>query len=265
MIQQSHHRFEPHELDVLTSQYRLALEPGDDPSLSLVCRDLLQSEVSEPYLQRIAGEIFETDSMKANVSLFAKRYAYLTIAAGLFAMSRYNKALDLTLENCTLDSYRKGEAWLPRVLLHDRSVTMPEPGQRHMWRDELIRRMFADNLAKVWSALSQHTGVSKAVLWENTAIYVYWLYENSFAEEAEGEELERVKEDFHYLLHDAPAILFGERKNPLHTFNTPKRTTLVSETPIRVRKTCCLYYLAADEPDDYCPTCPKLKHGAVSC
>lgn len=264
MIQQSHHRFEPHELDVLTSQYRLALEPGQDPAFSLACRDLLQPERSQPYLQQVAG-IFETDSMTANVSLFAKRYAYLTIAAGLFAMSRYNKGLDLTLENCTLDSYRKGEAWLPRVLLNDLSVTMPEPEQRHVWRDELIRCMFADNLGRVWSALSRDTGVSKAILWENTAIYVYWLYENSFAEGAKGEELARVQEDFHYLLHDAPAVLFGDRKNPLHTFNTPKRTTMVSETPIRVRKTCCLYYLAADEPDDYCPTCPKLKHGAASC
>ncbi|WP_420871919.1 (2Fe-2S)-binding protein [Cohnella rhizosphaerae] len=47
-------------------------------------------------------------------------------------------------------------------------------------------------------------------------------------------------------------------------FDAPKVATKGSGTPIRIRKTCCFYYQASDEPDDYCPTCPKLKHEKVA-
>ncbi|MFD1887796.1 IucA/IucC family C-terminal-domain containing protein [Paenibacillus wenxiniae] len=249
-----------HELDVLAQSYRLATCASEHRELSINCTDLLKPELAMPFLQKV-GAFWETDSMTAIVSLFAKRYAYLTIAAGLYAMSRYNKGMDLALNNSSLESHIQGEAWLPKVLLGNREVSCPLEGKRNEWRDEVIQRMFADNLATVWAALSNMSGVSQAVLWENTAIYVYWLYENQFAEGADEQERQQIEADYRYLVQDAPAHLFAQRTNPLQKFDSPKRVTAVSNTPIRVRKTCCFYYLAADEPDDYCPTCPKLKHG----
>ncbi|WP_322906079.1 IucA/IucC family C-terminal-domain containing protein [Paenibacillus campi] len=248
------------ELEQLQQHYRLAVDVSEHRELSLAFAELLQPERALPFLQRV-GAFWETDSMTATVSLFAKRYAYLTIAAGLYAMSRYNKGLDLTLENGSLESYLQGEAWLPKALLVNTNVSCPDDGKRAEWRDEVLKRMFAGNLARVWAALSQMTGISQAVLWENTAIYVYWLYENQFADGADQQQRLQVEADYRYLVQDAPAHLFAQRSNPLQKFDSPKRITAVSDTPIRVRKTCCFYYLAADEPDDYCPTCPKLKHG----
>ncbi|WPP43514.1 IucA/IucC family C-terminal-domain containing protein [Paenibacillus hunanensis] len=249
-----------HELDMLQQSYRLATSPSEHRELSINCKDLLDPELAMPFLQKV-GAFWETDSMTATVSLFAKRYAYLTIAAGLYAMSRYNKGLDLSLANSSLESYLQGEAWLPKALLVNQETSSPSAGRRDEWRDEIVQQMFAGNLAPVWAALSKMAGVSQAVLWENTAIYVYWLYENQFADGASEEERQQIEADYRYLVHEAPAHLFAQRSNPLKKFDSPKRTTAVSDTPIRVRKTCCLYYLAADEPDDYCPTCPKLKHG----
>ncbi len=249
-----------HELDILQQSYRLTTSASEHRELSITCTDLLNPELALPFLQKV-GAFWETDSMTATVSLFAKRYAYLTIAAGLYAMSRYNKGLDLSLDNCSLESYLQGEAWLPKALLMNAEVSCPVQGTRAAWRDEVLQRMFADNLAHVWAALSKMCGVSQAVLWENTAIYVYWLYENQFADGASEQERQQIEADYRYLVQEAPAHLFAQRSNPLKKFDSPKRVTAVSDTPIRVRKTCCFYYLAADEPDDYCPTCPKLKHG----
>ncbi|MGO4949824.1 MULTISPECIES: IucA/IucC family C-terminal-domain containing protein [Paenibacillus] len=247
------------EMQSLAAEYRLTWEPSTDRTFSMPFTDLLDPSKSLNYLQGVSS-IFETDSQTATVSLFAKRYAYLILASGLYAMSRFNKGLNYEITNGTIESSYQGEAWLPKARLTDWQTTSPEADQRGKWRDQVIEQMFAGNLAKVWQSLSKATRISRSVLWENTAIYVYWLYENKFAEGATPEEKQRVEEDFHYLIRDASAHLFGESRNPLKQFNTPKRATAASDTPIRVRTTCCFYYLAADDPQDYCSTCPKLKH-----
>ncbi|WP_440116616.1 IucA/IucC family C-terminal-domain containing protein [Paenibacillus sp. QZ-Y1] len=254
-----HNWLDEQEMQTLIAEYRLTQEPFGDEGLSMPFTDLLNPSISLPFLERVK-DIYETESDTAAVSLFAKRYAYLVIASGLYAMSRFNKGLNVEITNGFMEAIYKGEAWLPKARLKNWQVTSPEAGAREVWRDQIIAQMFAENLAKVWQSLSTATRTSRAVLWENTAIYVYWLYENQFAEAATPEEKSRIEADFHYLLHDAPAHLFGESRNPLKQFNSPKRVTAVSDTSIRVRKTCCFYYLAAEDPDDFCPTCPKLKH-----
>lgn len=250
---------ESEEIQVLTAEYRLALTPGTDPALSIPFADLLNPEKSKEYLRKVS-DIFETTSEIATVSLFAKRYAYLVIASGLYAMSRFNKGLNFSVENGWIESSYQGEAWLPKARLMDTEVSMPKAGQRNEWRDQMIQQMFAGNLSKAWNALSKTAKISKAVLWENTAIYVYWLYENKYAEGASPEQRKQIEEDYNYLLHEAAPHLFGESRNPLQQFYSPKAATAVSDAPIRVRKTCCYYYLASDDPEDYCPTCPKRGH-----
>lgn len=250
---------EPEELEVLTGVYRLSLNPLAESAFSIPFADLLNQEKCQHYLRGV-GDIFETTSETATVSLFAKRYAYLVVASGLYAMSLFNKGLNVTLENGWIESSYQGETWLPKARLLNTEISMPQAGLRKEWRDQIIQQMFAGNLSRVWNALPKTFKISKAVLWENTAIYVYWLYEKKYAEGASSEQRKQIEEDYHYLLHDAPADLFGESRNPLQQFNNPKTITSESDTPIRVRKTCCYYYLTSDEPNDYCSTCPKRRH-----
>ncbi|WP_256760514.1 IucA/IucC family C-terminal-domain containing protein [Cohnella sp. WQ 127256] len=255
--------FKPEEVDVLVQDYRLMLEPSSDRRFSMPAIDLLNKEKSLEYLAGVSS-IFESSSHVATVSLFAKRYSYLIIASSLYAMSVFNKGIDYSIANCHIESYYQGQAWLPRVRLADWPVSQPTEGNRKEWRDQIIHNIFAENIAKAWLSLSKMAPISKAVLWENTAIYVYWLYENKFGEGVSADQNSRVQEDFEYLLNEAPAHLFGENKNPFARFNSPKKATLASDVPIRIRQTCCYYYLASDEPEDYCPTCPKIKHEVVS-
>ncbi|WP_239617992.1 IucA/IucC family C-terminal-domain containing protein [Cohnella mopanensis] len=254
--------FSPEEIEVLIKDYRLAIEPSSDGKFSMPATDMLNKIKCSAYLEGVAG-IFESSSPLATASLFAKRYSYLIIASSLYAMSALNKGMDYAIDNCHIESNYQGQAWLPKARLTNRHVSQPAEGRRAEWRDGIIRNVFADNLAKAWDSLSKSVPISKAVLWENTAIYVYWLYENKFGVGASADQRSRIQEDFEYLINEAPAHLFGESKNPLTRFNSCKVTTLASDEPIRIRKTCCFYYLASDEPEDYCPTCPKIKHEAV--
>jgi len=254
--------FKPEEIEVLVKDYRLMIEPSEERQFSLPAIDLLDKLKSLEYLDKVSS-IFESTSLLATASLFAKRYSFLIIASSLYAMSRFDKGLDYSIENCHIESNYQGKAWLPKVRLTDWQVTQPAEGNRDEWRDQTIHNLFAGNIAKAWHALSESAAISKAILWENTAIYVYYLYENKYAETADSAEKSRIQADYEYLITKAPGYLFGETKNPLAKFDSPKVTTLASETPLRIRKTCCYYYQVADDPEDYCPTCPKIKHKVV--
>lgn len=247
---------QPEQYQVLADNYRLTREVTEDRTYCLPFTDLLDPDKSQAYLEKVS-KIYETDSSVATVSMFAKRYAYLVIAANLYAISYFNKAYNLELENGDMESEYHGGAWLPKARLKDWTLTEPVPGRRAEWRDEVLERMFAGNLSRVWAALAKHAKVPKSILWENTAIYVYWLYEKNFGEGAHPKQQQQLEEDYHYLLHGAPAHLFGEKRNPLMQFNSPKIARSGYEQPLRVRKTCCFYYITSDKQDDYCSTCPK--------
>jgi ferric iron reductase protein FhuF len=65
-----------------------------------------------------------------------------------------------------------------------------------------------------------------------------------------------VQEDFAYLTGGAPGALFGEKRNPLAQFYSPKCLIPSAAQPVRIRKTCCYYYQLSDKAD-YCVSCPK--------
>lgn len=177
--------YKPEELDVLVDEYRLMLEPSADRSLSLPAIDLLDGDKSRAYLEKVNG-IFEATTRAAVASLFAKRYSCLTIASALYAMSVFDKGMDYAIQNCRIESFYQGKAWLPKIRLADCRATRPARGGREEWRDRMLRALFAGNLTRVWNSLSKSVPISKAVLWENTAIYVFWLYEKKLGEGAGG-------------------------------------------------------------------------------
>lgn len=249
--------------NTLTNDYRMTVEPSEDQHLSLPAADLLDPEKSRLYMERVAP-IFRTGLNTASVSMFAKRYGFLAAAPVLYAMSLLNKGLNCSADNSYLESFYKGDTWLPKLRLSDMAVTGPEEGKREEWRDRIIEQLFAEHLSKVLHALKKLVPVSSAVLWENVAIYIFWLYEKRMGEGATPEQRARMEEDFRYLVQEAPARLFGEaRHNPLTRFYTEKRQTTANKDPFRIRKTCCYYYQTTPGEESFCGGCPKVKHEFV--
>ncbi|MDP4097198.1 (2Fe-2S)-binding protein [Paenibacillus sp. P96] len=249
--------FEPAELEILSKDYRLCQNSTSDSSLSVPARELLDIEKCQAYLEQ-AADIFSTSAKAAAASQFSKRYAYLTMASGLYAMTMFNKGLNYAIENCRIESVFQGSSWLPEVSLTDCQVTQPPEEGRTEWRDRIITSIFAENIAKVWCSISKAARIPTSILWENMAISVYWLYEQRMVEEATEEQKLRIQADFHYLLYEAPAHLFGEKENPLTKFNNSHMVMTASNIPKRKRKTCCLLYKVSQE-HDYCTTCPLRK------
>ncbi|WP_411347822.1 IucA/IucC family C-terminal-domain containing protein [Paenibacillus sp. WLX2291] len=280
------------EWTTLIQDLRMTDQPADDVAHSIDVTELLIPDKAAAYLHTLQ-DIYESDSLPLIASMFAKRYSYMIVAPSLYAMTMFGKGLRITPDNCRVESIFKGDIWLPHLrvqqkdalLLHDadstsvtcditntyeitNSCSADESQQQHApehaqqvplneaQRDAYLHTIFADHLQPVWNSLSKAAGVSRAILWENTAIYVYYVYETMLSDPSYDYNRQRIEEDFAYLKGSAAASLFGERWNPVSRFNTPKRPLPGSDTPRRVRQTCCLYYQSADDAA-YCSVCPK--------
>ncbi|MEW4371490.1 IucA/IucC family C-terminal-domain containing protein [Paenibacillus kandeliae] len=264
---------------------RMTDQPAADDIHSIDVADLLVPDKALAYLNSLQ-DIYESDSLPLIASMFAKRYSYMIVAPSLYAMTMFGKGLRVTPNNCRVESIYKGDIWLPHLRVHEKDALLLYPDadarcstqnlcaaegteQKHSpeyaqhraprneaQRDAYLHMIFADHLQPVWDSLSKAAGVSRAILWENTAIYVYYLYETMLSDPAYDSHRQQIDEDFTYLTGNAAASLFGERWNPVSRFHTPKRPLPGSDTPRRVRQTCCLYYQSADDAA-YCSVCPK--------
>jgi len=171
-------------------------------------------------------------------------------------MSVYNKGLDLSVENCSLES--SDHSWLENVGLADVDATMPATNERHVWRDTVIQAFFVGNIGKLIQVMSKVANVPKAILWENVAVRVFSLYEKRIGGTEDQREQCWGRADFQYLIYEAPGALFGERQNPLSRFYGEHISSTVSNAPMRIRKTCCFYYEVSCV-EEYCSNCPKVR------
>ncbi|RFU70180.1 hypothetical protein D0469_07750 [Peribacillus saganii] len=212
--------------------------------------ELWDTEKCLSYIKDLK-DVFQSPSDIVTASQFSKRYSFLTTAPVLYAMSVFSKGLNSTIENTQIEAEYLCDQWVPNLRLLDLSVS--EPDQNHSeWREKVLTELFAGNITKIWHSLSAATRIPKAILWENTAVYVFWLYEKKIGEKLDLKANTRTQEDLLYLIKDAPGHVFGEKENPLKRY-CPEAGVNQS---IRIRKTCCLYHELAGSKD-FCSNCPK--------
>ncbi|MFC0270883.1 IucA/IucC family C-terminal-domain containing protein [Metabacillus herbersteinensis] len=239
------------EIRILT-QYRLGTEK-DCPNLLIEGNHLLDSSRLQNVFEELSTKL---NTSKVNVigSMFVKRYAFLT-ALALYSMSVFNKALNTDLSNITLRLDPEDPLCLPSFHFQDLVIKDPSD-DRHTWRDGVIRTLFKENVSRVIAAISAHTHVSRSVLWENVAIYIFWMYETLLDKEENSDVYEKLLQDFIYVVKEAPGALFGPfSTNPLTKYYHPKELEELTGQLIRKRSTCCLYYLMSDK-QERCGTCP---------
>ncbi|RRJ67798.1 Fe-S protein [Paenibacillus oralis] len=250
-------RLSAEELDVLREKFGLSLEPSPQAANIIRPARLLEAKPCAACLDELTP-VLGSPSRMITASQFSKRYAQLLAAPLFYAMTIYNKGLDLSVNHCHLEvSAPAGGRWSSRLLVTELQVDKPAAiGLRSSWRERLAEHFFVGHLSRVWHALAEAACVPKAILWENTAVRLFSLYEKKLGPGKDAEENRRISEDFHYLVHEAPGYVFGEKKNPLTAFYTPKLQGTVSGNT-RVRHTCCFYYELAG--GEYCSNCPKAR------
>ena len=251
--------FTAHEWSVLGGGLRLKDFAERDPLRSLMARDLLQEEVCEQLLDAL-GPVIGSPTRAITASLLGKRLSFLATGACLYAMSVYDKGLLLSLDNAVIEYGHDDGLWTSSLPLAHSLPSTYGPGEREAWRAAVVQALFAGLLKPLWQTFNRVTGVSRRILWENSAVRVYSLYEKRMAKIDEPSVRERCEADFTWLLAEAQPSLFGLDYNPLSHFRRPPTLVDEGQRSIRFRRTCCFYYLAT-EPAEYCSTCPLLRPG----
>ncbi|MBW4080655.1 IucA/IucC family C-terminal-domain containing protein [Paenibacillus sp. S150] len=218
--------------------------------------ELIEAEACSDYLDRLSV-LLKSPSRGVAASQFIKRYAFLTAAPMLYAMTVFNKGLDFSAGNCRLPS-PSGRSWLEHIGLDETNTSIPGTDGRQAWRDTLLQALFAGNLGRLIQVMSKVAHVPKAILWENVAVRVFSLYEKRIGLQGELHGQARRQADFQYLIDHAPGALFGEKHNPLKRFYSRPGSSSVPDSHLRVRKTCCFYYEVAGSAE-YCSNCPKKR------
>ncbi|WHY66237.1 IucA/IucC family C-terminal-domain containing protein [Neobacillus sp. SuZ13] len=209
--------------------------------------DLLDEKHLRNFLENLSVTI-GAPSEKIAASIFIKRYAFLAVMS-LYAMTALNKKLNVSLDNIKMETAIQGKDWLPGISLKDADLQGWDGNDRAEWRTRVLKDLFANNVYPLISQLEKTFGISKLILWENIAVYLFWLYETELI------DYEQAAEDFRYLLSEAEGKLFGRYNlNPLQKYFAEKTYLEEWDTEVRVRKTCCFtYQMPAGKR---CKTCP---------
>lgn len=118
-----------------------------------------------------------------------------------------------------------------------------------MWREKVVKEMFALHLAPLLKTLAAIAPLSMSILWENIMIRIVPLYTPE-VDNAE-QESQHIQADFSYLTQGAPGHLFGVKKS-VHPVHKNKDSIPAVKSK---RTTCCFYYRMSGE---YCRKCPKI-------
>ncbi|MDU8497964.1 IucA/IucC family C-terminal-domain containing protein [Pseudomonas syringae] len=248
--------FSEPEWELLSGALRLK-HADDRDTRSLPARALLDDNVCEQLLAAL-GPIIGSPTQAITASLLAKRFSFLSTGACLYAMSVYDKGLILSLDNSVIEYAHDDGLWTSSMPLVNVTSVPYEPGTREAWREVIVATLFRDLLQPLWETFNRVTGISRRILWENTAVRVYSLYDKRMEKVEDPAIRQRCDADFDWLLNHAEPALFGLNYNPLKHFRRPPVLLEAEGKSIRFRRTCCFYYDASN-PVEYCSTCPLLR------
>lgn len=252
-----HAAFTKAEWELLSKGLSLIHADKRNPTTTLCLSDLILEPARCEQLLYQLTPIIHSPSIKITASLLSKRLAFLTTASCLYSMTVFNKGLNFSADNCYLDYDFRNRLWQSKMPLVDLTYTCASPSHRDSWRKNIVRQLFAENLTKLWQVFVNISKVNPRILWENTAVRVYLLYEKRMQNIQCPHLKQRIINDFYFLLDAQNFELFDLEYNPLTHFNHTKIHIESLDTDVRFRKSCCFYYQASN-PIEYCNTCPLL-------
>jgi ferric iron reductase protein FhuF len=221
----------------------------DLPSLQqqnkwITAEDLTDKAVAASYMQQL-GEKIDSPSLMITASQFTKSYGRSIACPVLTAHSLDDAVQDVSIGNTQIHTDWTLDKWKPHI-------EFASSVQRTPGLEKVIAGIFAEHLTPVWHALHLVTKAPLPILWENTAVRIFSLYEKKLVKDAGASLQQKLIADLHYIFCEAPGELFGEKTNPLQPFY---RTLSDS----RIRQTCCFHYKTGGGKS-YCGTCPKKRN-----
>ncbi|MDQ0350213.1 ferric iron reductase protein FhuF [Alkalibacillus filiformis] len=206
---------------------------------------------------------FDTNNLFIAASQFIKRIGFLIVAPTLYNLTKYNQWLSASWTNQYIIPRVHNNQWIPNLYLDHHTVTPIDETSRKKLLKQYLEQLFTD-ISTLIENVSSISRVPKPILWENIAVYIYWLYEVKLSEEIDEDIMARVHHDFRLLIYELEAKQFQESFQPLKRFHGIKRLVSLDDDPIRIRRTCCFYY-EVNVGHNFCNNCPKSELNKAAC
>ncbi|WP_034743767.1 IucA/IucC family C-terminal-domain containing protein [Halalkalibacter wakoensis] len=239
---------------ILLEKYRVCFQ---EETAYMDVHDFFDQKNLSSFLESVQNELQAPDLLVA-ASVFAKRYSYLVVVPALFTFSFLNKRLNMSVKNLRLLPSVAENKWLPRIFIDDQQALLCDnETEREANRNQLLETIFAHHLSPLWDKLSVLSKVPQHILWENTAVYLFWVFESLLSRsDLTASERDLIQSDFDYIIYEANARLFGcfTNDNPFELYLSPKKK--IGGQNIRIRKTCCFSYKLSEDCK-MCKSCPK--------
>ena len=248
----------PNQIDLLQQYYRFVDQESSDGSI-FPSEDLLHSDVLKALLDDQLTPMLNAPSRLVSGSQFSKKYAFLMIAPFFASFTLFDQVMNFRSNNCELIPDDERGLLFPRLQLKKNDVVSVARMDRKEAVHQALEVVFNGNLRPVLESINEVASVPMPVLWENTAVYFYWLYETKLHSHDLEIPSSKIQEDFELIL-EASGEYFGQCENPLKKYYHPKKRLLKTNPPVRVRKTCCLYFEVNPERT-FCKTCPRCLSG----
>lgn len=225
------------------------------PEESISLGKLLDEQSLMLYLKEIKDDL-GTDSVFVAASQFMKRMGYILTVPFLYSITILDKKLTDHVLDSLLVSKIENQKWMPNLYISEKS-RLDTPIVCSNTRKDAINELF-EKITLLIEKVAKVSSVPKSILWENVAIYVYWLYETKLQEEEFLVYQNQTIEDFSYILHEMQDHIFNQCHNPIKHFYSHKNNDGAAQP--HIRKTCCFYYETTQSNGKFCGGCPKKCH-----
>jgi len=244
------------DLTFIEDHFHITANGSNAPLLSVPAARLLETAPMREALEKDSS-LIKGIGLELAVSHFGLAFFGLA-ASRLIVMSRYNRILDLSLDNLTLQIEER--APYPDIVFkyHElRWTDLPEEGRENAVKAEWTR-FFRDTLNPLIESAASTAGLKPSLIWNQYGtriLYVMGVLRNVFPE---GATKQTIENDFR-LLTDLPAETFHLRKNPFDHAPCYLDSPYEPGGKIMIRSSCCMYYRR--ESGTKCYNCPILKDG----
>lgn len=238
--------------------FHISDKGSDNPIFSVPAAELLERDTMREFLRLIKEAVrgigFELALSDAGLSFFG------LAATKQYAMSLYDRVVDLSLSNLTIQLESHGDHTHVVFKVGEwRWTDLPAAGRETAvaaeWND-----YFAGTMNPLIEAAASAVDLKPDLIWNQYGTRILYMMQFLQGLLPAGPVVRRFEADF-ALLRELPASTFNRRrKNPYD--HTPKwiENPLNTEEKWMIRSACCMYYRKEDSRK--CYTCPILKEEA---
>lgn len=242
------------DLTFAEQHFHISTKGSDHPLLSIAATELLQPERMKELLQK-GSLLVKGIGLELAVSFVGLAFFGLA-ATKQVVMSQYNRILDLSLDNLTIQLESHGDhAHVVLKISELKWADLPLKDREAAIRIEWTK-YFAYTMNPLIEAAAGAAGLKSAIIWNQYGARIAYLMDYLSQIITDGPMRELIKSDYN-LLASMPGDTFGRRKNPFDYTPCYIDSPYKSGTQMMIRSACCMYYKREDGVK--CYSCPILK------